>query len=922
MQARGLGEVPGNPGQTGPTQPQQVVLEPTVAFEVVKQQSQQIADLVELMKSMTQLQLANSSSAGGQGQAAASSTDPEPMEVDRDTGGVRHWKAENYIPKIPLLEYQKMTTRALEISHWSQFVESLSSWLALLDDFYPKELYGAIITSIEIEQNSLEKGPAARSARFLNLLRQALGDFQRALDIVRQCEQKHFGAACGYEAFRKLHLEFGVQSRMEATSIHEAVLGFRPGKAITRPLDVYRAVEAELRKSDRNLAAYPELKLTEPEKVMLHLKCMPESCKHYVLLHGKSDTLEEILQSIKFYDSHIRLIEYDKESKGNAKALWTEETIAAFNKGKGKKGKGKGKEKGSKGSEGSQQKGKGKESQGQKGKGGKRAQSEPAKPKGKCFFCHKPGHFAKDCPDKKKNGGQGKSSDQPGPKAKAGPHTGTTMSLVADMPQFFAMGLVREFRDDEHGRLDGLLLERHGCVPHGRDVFHDQSAGQHGERVFQHEQAVFHEHLGRQEHGHDFVLAHGHDHGWRVFEHDHMHALVDPHAVDLGEHEHAAALHEQQDIDSMVVSNPMFGRLEGTVDESLRDHLWLGDSAASVHLLSQSLIDHGHVLVVDEDHHEVRCSLAFGEVLNLTRRVTVRAQFLTTEDSLVCAELRGLVTDCVHNLLSLGSLAAKGWVIGIDRTGLRVSRLQGMNPQRRFRLFTYWYQNCGWLVRRSLRLTSALVADSLVVPVGSASASSVGEHGSDDGRKREPLGVRGREGATACGGGSGGSAARSGDSASDVATSGASALSASSRSALSGGANGGGNGGRLWDWSRHDLCSGSRDGYRGCESSTAPVGPLERHGVRTRGRREPGRVRFGESSGDAGAGNSSRDPAASSSCESHAQEGREQEDAEADSTAAAATGIGRQDPSYKVNFEQSGGGDADLVGIKSKCGVE
>ena len=53
VQARGSGEVPGNPGQTGPTQPQQVVLEPTIAFEVVKQQSQQIADLVELMKSMT-----------------------------------------------------------------------------------------------------------------------------------------------------------------------------------------------------------------------------------------------------------------------------------------------------------------------------------------------------------------------------------------------------------------------------------------------------------------------------------------------------------------------------------------------------------------------------------------------------------------------------------------------------------------------------------------------------------------------------------------------------------------------------------------------------------------------------------------------------------------------------------------------------
>ena len=201
---------------TQPTQPQQVVLEPTVAFQVVQQQSKQIADLVDLVQGMTQLQVANDNSGSAQGQAAGSSTDPEPMEVEKDTGGVRHWKAENYIPKIPVLDHQKMTTRVLEISHWSQFVESLSFWMALLDDFCPKELYRAIITPTEIEQNSLEKGPAARSARFLNLLWQSLGDFQRALGIVRQCEQKQFGAACGYEAFRKLHLEFGVQSRMEA----------------------------------------------------------------------------------------------------------------------------------------------------------------------------------------------------------------------------------------------------------------------------------------------------------------------------------------------------------------------------------------------------------------------------------------------------------------------------------------------------------------------------------------------------------------------------------------------------------------------------------------------------------------------------------------------------------------------------------
>ena len=236
-----------------------------------------------------------------------------PMEVDKDTGGVRHSKAEQYLPKIPMLNYEKMVSRSSEINYWTEYVEAISSWLALLDDFYPVELYRASITDSVVRQDALEKGPAARSSRFHNLLKQSLGSFQHGLDVVRQAEQQQMGTACGYEAFRKLNLEFGIQSRMEASAIRESVLSYRPGKHLHRPLDIYRAVEAELLKTDRNLNSYPSVRLPEAEKVMLHFRCMPESCKHYVLLHGKSETLDQVLASIKFYDSHLRLIGYEKE---------------------------------------------------------------------------------------------------------------------------------------------------------------------------------------------------------------------------------------------------------------------------------------------------------------------------------------------------------------------------------------------------------------------------------------------------------------------------------------------------------------------------------------------------------------------------------------------------------------------------------
>ena len=73
----------------------------------IQAQSAQISDLMQIVKGLGRLQeqtlVASTQATPATGAEEKTGDESAPMEVDKDTGGVRHSKAEQYLPKILML---------------------------------------------------------------------------------------------------------------------------------------------------------------------------------------------------------------------------------------------------------------------------------------------------------------------------------------------------------------------------------------------------------------------------------------------------------------------------------------------------------------------------------------------------------------------------------------------------------------------------------------------------------------------------------------------------------------------------------------------------------------------------------------------------------------------------------------------------
>ena len=298
-----------------------------------------------------------------------------------------------------------MRTRHEEITVWTAFREELTSWLCLLDDRFSEELQEAIESGVEVRQIALTKGKATHSTKLWYLLKQALSGVQRGIDLAKFVELSQNGAAAGYELWRALDQELSVRSRVEGQALREQALLIAPPKHLKRPLDIFRHMGSEFARYRKLVVTkYHDLALSEADVISCILKHLHDDCKRYLLLHGSLATLEQLERGLVFYDEQLRVLNFHKEA-ASAKGYPAFGGGKGDPKGKEKKGDPKGKH-GGKDQKGDP-KGKGKDKGNGKGgkKGDKYRRPSSAPPgkggdkrkDGKCHYCGKPGHWARDC---------------------------------------------------------------------------------------------------------------------------------------------------------------------------------------------------------------------------------------------------------------------------------------------------------------------------------------------------------------------------------------------------------------------------------------------------------------------------------------------------------------------------------------------
>ena len=327
----------------------------------------------------------------------------DPSDGERDVFA----KSDKWLPSLPTIDFALWKDRISEALGFLTWMEKLTSWVGLGSEVFPNELRHAVRTRDEavLGQDRLTVEQQKRSIRLLHILRQTFaGHDKSSLILQNYVEGEQSYQQSGFVALRLLAKEFCLKSRSECLYFRGQLTN-QTVKAPSIP-EIVRKIESEQRKYSKLLSSLdPDvqsqgLELQEADMVMVLLRSLPEKCRSYCLLHGDSDSFEDLKRVALKFEVQQRVW---SEGVGNKLSPFQPNP-----KGKGGDEKGKG-----------------------KGKKEPRARSQSASKGAKatkdtvCYNCNKKGHFARDCWASKRDkdakdhpdGGKAKGKAKPKPKS-------------------------------------------------------------------------------------------------------------------------------------------------------------------------------------------------------------------------------------------------------------------------------------------------------------------------------------------------------------------------------------------------------------------------------------------------------------------------------------------------------------------------
>ena len=97
---------------------------------------------------------------------------------------------------------------------------------------------------------------------------------------------------------------------MEAVHVRDASLRlYNNCTHLKKPSEIIRHLEDEFSKAEIKLSNFPDLMLKEPDRVWVLLQAIPNEVRQYVVLHGKSGRWDELVDSCKFYEQQLRIVD-------------------------------------------------------------------------------------------------------------------------------------------------------------------------------------------------------------------------------------------------------------------------------------------------------------------------------------------------------------------------------------------------------------------------------------------------------------------------------------------------------------------------------------------------------------------------------------------------------------------------------------